>query len=132
MTSINLSWTAPQEANEKIRYNHTIAETPFGRFVLTWKGWKDYPIYGFDETPWDGVEYHGWMSVGEAQQWAEQEMYKRIQLLVKPHPQCDEACIYLCTKAGTQAPECASKEEPATSLLCANNCILGETSGDVT
>jgi hypothetical protein len=57
--------------------------TPFGRFLLTWKGWKDEPSYGFDETPWGEVEYHGWNSVEEAQEWAAQEMERHIDKCFK-------------------------------------------------
>ena len=76
--SVSLEWTEQIAPNEECSYNHTKAETPFGRFLLTWKGWKDYPDYGFDETPWGGVEYHGWGTVEEAQEWAAKEMWRRI------------------------------------------------------
>lgn len=113
MISINLNWTEPRPPTKDVcSYHHTIAETSFGRFLLTWKGWKDYADYGFDETPWGEIEYHGFGSVEEAQQWAEHELYKRVQLLLKAHPQCDESCIYLCTKAFTQAPECVNATPP--------------------
>lgn len=81
---MKLIWTDPSPPNEQCRYHHTIAETPFGRFLLTWKGWKDYPDYGFDETPWGGIEYHGWSTVGDAQQWAGKEMDHRIALCSTP------------------------------------------------
>lgn len=80
---VSLEWTMPAAPNDIHHYNHTIAETPFGRFLLTWKGWKDYPAYGFDETPWGGVEYHGWGTVEEAQEWAAQEMERRIAACLK-------------------------------------------------
>jgi hypothetical protein len=35
-----LIWTDEQKSNDEISYNHVIAETPFGRFLITWKGWK--------------------------------------------------------------------------------------------
>jgi hypothetical protein len=73
-----LAWSDPAKPNEECRYNHSIAQTPFGRFLLTWKGWKDDPGYGFDETPWKEIEYRGWDSVEAAQKWAEEEMLRRI------------------------------------------------------
>lgn len=77
---VNLIWTPETPPNDSCHYHHTEAVTPFGKFILTWKGWKTYPDYGFDETPWDGIEYHGWNSVAEAQAWAAEEMAKRIDL----------------------------------------------------
>lgn len=49
---MHLEWTAPSPANEYCHYNHVEAKTPFGRFLITWKGWKDYPSYDIEETPW--------------------------------------------------------------------------------
>lgn len=80
---VSLEWTDPSEPNDECNYNHTKAETPFGCFLLTWKGWKNYPDYGFDETPWGEVEYHGWPTVEDAQEWASQEMGRRIAACFK-------------------------------------------------
>jgi hypothetical protein len=81
---ISLKWSDPAKPNDQCHYDHSIAETPFGRFLLTWKSWKTEPWqdmgFGFDETPWGGVEYHGWSCVGDAQKWAEAEMGRRIEL----------------------------------------------------
>ena len=55
-----IKWTEPQQPNSDIRYNHITAQTPFGRFVITWKGWKEYDSPTIDETPWGdfgGVGY---------------------------------------------------------------------------
>ena len=79
---MKLNWSTPSPPNEKYHYDHTIAETPFGRFLLTWKGWKDNPGYGFDETPWNEIEYHDWDNVEEAQRWAEQEIYRKCRDLL--------------------------------------------------
>ena len=78
--SIALEWTEPHSPNGDCMYNHSIAETAFGRFLLTWKGWKDYPEYVFDETPWDSVECRGWATITDAQEWAAQEMARRIHI----------------------------------------------------
>ena len=82
--TVSLEWTAPNVPNNDCRYNHCISETPFGRFLLTWKGWrKDDPEYGFDKTPWGVIEYHGWSTVEDAQEWAAQEMGRRIRACFK-------------------------------------------------
>lgn len=78
-------WSEPAPPDDTCYYHHTRAQTPFGDFLLTWKGWKDKPDYGFDETPWClfGGEYHGWNSIQEAQDWAEKEMGRRVGLLLQ-------------------------------------------------
>lgn len=75
---VRLVWSAPAPPCEECRYDHASAETPFGPFLLTWKGWKEHDSPGFDKTPWGDVEYHGWNTVEEAQAWAEMEMERRI------------------------------------------------------
>lgn len=79
LRAVLLVWSDVSEPNDDCHYTHTKAETPFGRFLLTWKSWKDYPDYGFDETPWGKVVYLGWNSIESAKQWAAEEMALRIQ-----------------------------------------------------
>ncbi len=88
---VSLEWSEHRTPNDGCHYNHTKAETPFGPFLLTWKGWKDYPAYGFDETPWGDVEYHDWNTVEEAQEWAAQEMGRRIDACLKANPELSRA-----------------------------------------
>lgn len=73
---IKLNWTNPAPPDMKCSYDHVIAETPFGSFLLTWKGWQKNPGYGFNVTPWGKAEY-GWNSLEDAKQAAE-EMERRI------------------------------------------------------
>lgn len=84
---VRLVWSDPAKPCEECRYDHTIAETPFGRFLLTWKSWKSEPWQdmglGFDETPWGEVHYDGWNTVEDAQQWAEKEMTRRCAEFLK-------------------------------------------------
>jgi hypothetical protein len=35
---------------------------------------------------------------------------KAVQEWMKPHPKCDEACLFQCTKGFTQFPECAAAQ----------------------
>ena len=47
-----VTWSEPQEPNERIRYTHVVAETALGTFTIQWKGWKKYDspdIYLNDE-----------------------------------------------------------------------------------
>jgi hypothetical protein len=83
--AIQLTWSEHRKPCEEVRYDHHIAETPFGRFVLTWKGWKENPAsdggIGFDETPWGEVWYDDWHTPQDAMQAAEVELKRRIDLL---------------------------------------------------
>ena len=41
-----LNWSAIQEPNEDIRYDHVLAKAGLlGTFSIEWKSWKDYPGY---------------------------------------------------------------------------------------
>jgi hypothetical protein len=84
---VSLSWTDPANPCDECAYDHTIAETPFGRFLLTWKSWKTEPWQdmglGFDETPWGEACYDGWDTVEDAKMWAENEMARRCMELLK-------------------------------------------------
>lgn len=75
---MELQWTENRKANELIKYDHCLADTPFGRFLLTWKSWKEFPSYAFDEKPWEGWDEGVFNSVEEAQDWAQLEYSKRI------------------------------------------------------
>lgn len=78
MDTVYLEWSEQRKLNVDCRYNHCSAETPFGRFLLTWKSWKDDPGFEFTETPWGEFECHGWSTVEAAKEWASQEMSRRI------------------------------------------------------
>ena len=74
-----LTWSDPAPPQKDgPHYDHVIAQTPFGRFLITWKGWKDYDCPTIDETPWGE-----WGGVGrdldEAKQIAEAEYRKRLR-----------------------------------------------------
>lgn len=74
-----LTWTGTKEPDQFCPYHHCIAETPFGRFLITWKGWKDDPCPTVDETPWN--EWFGsFVTVAEAQQACAQEFNRRLAL----------------------------------------------------
>ena len=72
-----VKWTAEMPANESIRYNHVTAETPFGRFEITWKGWKEHDSPTVDETPW-GDYFGAFSTVDEAKAACELEYSRRI------------------------------------------------------
>jgi hypothetical protein len=41
-----------------------------------------------------------------------------VQEWMKPHPKCDQACLFLCTKGFTQFPECANvRQKPIKPVV---------------
>lgn len=83
-----LKWTPARPPGEdNCRYDHCIANTPFGRFLITWKSWKEYDYPTVDETPW-GDWYETFHSVQEAQRACEDEYRRRLQAaLAEPEPE---------------------------------------------
>ena len=42
---MSLKWSDPRPGDGKVSsYDHVIAETPLGRILIEWKGWKEYDI----------------------------------------------------------------------------------------
>lgn len=72
-----LYWTENMPPSESCRYDHCIAETPFGRFLITWKSWKEYDSPTVDETPW-GDWYVAFNSIDAAKAACQQEFNKRL------------------------------------------------------
>ena len=48
-----IEWSGEIDSNKECGYTHAIGTTPLGRFLITWKGWKevDYKGIGIDENP---------------------------------------------------------------------------------
>jgi hypothetical protein len=78
-----LQWTENMPPNEGCRYDHCTAETPFGRFLISWKGWKQFDSPTVDETPW-GDWYRAFKSVDAAKAACQKEMDERITRWGRP------------------------------------------------
>ncbi len=39
---MTLSWSEERQPCADCRYTHVVSETPLGKIVIEWKGWKDY------------------------------------------------------------------------------------------
>lgn len=39
------NWTEERKPNNMCPYNHIILDTPLGKAVIDWKGWKENPIF---------------------------------------------------------------------------------------
>lgn len=55
-----------------------IAFTPFGRFLINWKYWKDCRAYELAETPW-GDDWVVFGSLQEAKEEAEAKWQKKLK-----------------------------------------------------
>lgn len=75
-----LVWTDVRAPDDQCPYTHCIAETPFGRFLLTWKGWKDDIDPVAEETPWGEFYDPRADTVVEAQVACEREFARRVAL----------------------------------------------------
>lgn len=87
-----IQWSENMPASEECRYDHCIAQTPFGRFLITWKSWKEYDSPTVDETPWS--DWGGFFnSVDEAKAACQREFDKRLEacaaLSTQPNPPPD-------------------------------------------
>ena len=80
MDDLKLKWSNDLPPSEDCHYNHSICNTPFGRFLLTWKGWKPKGSggIGFDETPWGEAWYGYWNTPHEAKIEAEKVYAQKL------------------------------------------------------
>ncbi len=87
-----LAWTDESAPTESCRYNHVEAMTPFGRFGITWKGWKgdDWPTV--DEVPWEGYDstFGPYPTLEDAKEACEKEFARRINESLSPEPGREE------------------------------------------
>ena len=78
-----LRWTDNNPPCEDCRFDHCTAETPFGRFLISWKGWKQFNSPTVDESPW-GDWYEVFNSVDAAKAACQREMDKRLARWGRP------------------------------------------------
>ena len=81
--AVPLEWTEELGPMPGTPYNHCAASTPFGRFLITWKGWKENDWPTVDETPW-GDFFGSWRTVKEAQAACEAEYAIRLLRGIAP------------------------------------------------
>jgi len=46
-------WGEESKPNREVSYNYVIGKTPIGRYLITWKGWKENPTYCVDKSPFE-------------------------------------------------------------------------------
>ena len=80
---ISLIWTENRAPCEECTYDHCMTETPFGKFLITWKSWKKHDDYCIDETPW-GDWYKACFSLDEAKQECQNAFTAKILMCLEP------------------------------------------------
>lgn len=78
---MNLEWVVYECGENDIPYDHCIAETPFGRFLITWKGWKENPSYDVEESPLSNHKWFDGDTLQETKQWCEKKFNKVLHEL---------------------------------------------------
>ena len=78
-----LQWTDNNPPCEECRFDHCTAETPFGRFLISWKSWKQFDSPTVDETPW-GDWYGAFNSVDAAKAACQKELDDRLARWGRP------------------------------------------------
>lgn len=84
---IPLNWTDELPPDKSCMYDHCTADTPFGRFLITWKSWKDYPAPAVDETPWGDFYAPLANTVAQAKVACEKEFARRVKMCLVDGPQ---------------------------------------------
>lgn len=73
-----LNWSENMAPTKGVcSYDHVTAETPFGRILITWKGWKEFSAPSVDEHPVPEFFYSGF-DVNDAKQRAEEAYFSAI------------------------------------------------------
>lgn len=80
-----IKWTEVYEPGsasgiETCMYDHCFGITPAGNYLITWKGWKNYPFYYIDKSPFIGSnDYRSFDTLKAAKDAAESHFEEVIQ-----------------------------------------------------
>lgn len=73
-----IQWGETFDPNGRCSYTHCIGTHPLGEFLITWKGWKDYPSYDVEQAPLEGLQQYGFNSLEEAKSETQLVLDKKI------------------------------------------------------
>lgn len=77
-----IQWNPVTPSNKEVPYDHVIGTTPLGRFLITWKGWKEDPGFVVEETPW-GEWLDCYSELDEAMRGAQTAYENRVKSCLK-------------------------------------------------
>lgn len=89
-----LQWSDETGPNNECRYNHVSAKTPFGRILITWKGWKDPRDYSIDEHPVESVVYWNGNTLNDTKHEAEQQYFDTLRAALAASQQAAEPLTF--------------------------------------
>jgi hypothetical protein len=127
-----LVWSENQNPNSECPYHHCTAQTPFGSFLLTWKGFKKYYFVTADETPWN--EWFGsWDSVEMAKSACQAEYSRRVLVCLvtkndESQVDCDLQILEIQTKKrrGNIITETSPIKFGGCPFCGSQSCVDGE------
>lgn len=76
----SIKWSETRNPDKECHYHHIIGQTPFGRIMITWKGWKDDPWPTVDESPWGF--FNGGGDPESTKRMVESEYSKRLKAAI--------------------------------------------------
>ena len=79
---VAINWTL--NGDKRCGYDNWVGETPFGRILITWKSWKDFPEACVDEFP-GGFEAYG--DPDDVKDECEAEFRRRFGAAPTPQPE---------------------------------------------
>lgn len=108
---VAIKWTL--DGDKTCGYNNWLGKTPFGRILITWKGWKKYHDACVDEFPGD---FHAYGLPDEVKELCEAEFAKRIGYTTSPQrkPLTDEELRVIENKINPNMRWRSSDEEGIT------------------
>ena len=78
----NIVWGEAKSPNNKCSYDHCVGKSPLGKWLITWKSWKEQKSFDIDESPFGYVGGYG-DTLEEAQQIAQKEFEQKILNCIK-------------------------------------------------
>lgn len=92
-----MNWTEPKPPTDGVSYyNHTICETPIGKFIIEWKSWKESDTYDITK---DSVIYVGYGdTLEEAKELVKKYLIKinnELTAFLKPIKRCLQCNNYI-------------------------------------
>ena len=71
-----LIWSKDYPPDNSCRYNHILASTHFGSYLISWKGWKDRPEFSVE---FDGEWLHSFYSLDEAKSYCQSDFKDLVE-----------------------------------------------------
>ncbi len=85
-----IKWSEERQPDKECMYNHVDGDTPLGKCVISWKGWKDSPDFEIEfGVCGPGHKAHTFF-VGGTLETAKASAQRRFESLVKACLECEK------------------------------------------